>query len=254
MEAKPSFDNSMNQMGTIGGGNHFVELTKITWIDHNFCDLSTQQFYILAHSGSRGFGGKIQQDFLNQNGHKGIEAKSIKAKQWLELQENAIQYAQNNRQIIAEKMANILRTNITLISDAPHNILKMHGEHWLHYKGATDAYALKPIMILGSRGSASYLVQPSAMIKHTGFGLAHGAGRKWARSDVAKRMKKYDYKNLTRTALKSHVICTDKKLLVEEVPEAYKNIEQVVADLRHYNLCKPIAKFEPVITFKKGEY
>lgn len=252
MDAESSSDNIPSQIGTIGGGNHFAELAKITWVDHEYCDLSTQQLYILVHSGSRGFGGQIQQDFLNQNGHKGIEAKSIEASQWLELQKHAIQYAQNNRQAIADKMADILRTNITLISDAPHNLLKMRGDRWLHYKGATDVHELKSVMILGSRGSASYLVQPKEMIKHTGFGIAHGAGRKWARSDVAKRIGKYAHKDLTRTALKSHVICADKKLLIEEAPEAYKNIEQVMADLIQHDLCRPVAKFEPVITFKKG--
>ncbi len=57
-------------------------------------------------------------------------------------------------------MADILRTTITLISDAPHNVLTMRGDSLLYYKGATDVHELKPVMILVSRAMPSYLMQP----------------------------------------------------------------------------------------------
>ncbi len=242
-----------HQMGSIGGGNHFAELTKIIWLCDDYSEYSTKNLYILVHSGSRGLGGKIQHDFLSQHGYTGIDAQSSAGQKWLKQQDKAIAYGENNRAAIAEKMADILHTSIQLVNDNPHNLIKNIQDKWVHYKGATHIRKNREaVMILGSRGAPSYLVQPTKAVEDVNYGLAHGAGRKWARTNMVKRLSKYKHKDLTRTELKSHVICHDKQLLIEEAPQAYKNIEQVINDLTHYDLCKPIAKFEPIITFKKG--
>jgi release factor H-coupled RctB family protein len=83
------------------------------------------------------------------------------------------------------------------------------------------------------------------------FSLAHGAGRRHART-VLHRTKSAK-SNLTTTSLGSEVICTDPDLLVEERPEAYKAVGPVVSDLEQRGLCKGIVIFRPLVTYKIRE-
>ena len=86
----------------------------------------------------------------------------------------------------------------------------------------------------------------------SGWSLAHGAGRKIARSTaLAAGKSKYPLvKELSTTALGSRVVCEDKELMYEEVPEAYKEIESVIADLVEARLCEVIAVMRPVLSYK----
>ena len=123
-------------------------------------------------------------------------------------------------------------------------------ECWLHRKGAAPS-TCGPVIIPGSRGAFSYLVQPAAPTELSAWSLAHGAGRKWARTDSRARLeKRFTAKDLTRTALGSHVVCEDKELLFEEAPQAYKNITVVIADLVHVGLIEVVALLRPLVTYK----
>lgn len=125
---------------------------------------------------------------------------------------------------------------------------------WLHRKGAAPA-DVGPVVIPGSRGHFSYLVQPTLArpdTENAAFSLAHGAGRKWNRGK-ALQMGKANTKKadaLTTTELGSRVICENKDLLYEEVPNAYKEIEDIVNDLQEFNLIKIVAVLRPLITYK----
>jgi release factor H-coupled RctB family protein len=106
-------------------------------------------------------------------------------------------------------------------------------------------------MIPGSRGALSYLVLPKDAGDRGAFSLAHGAGRKWSRSESRGRLeKRFSAKDLARTKIGSHVICEDKELLYEEAPEAYKNITVVIDDLVQAGLIEVIAILKPVVTYK----
>jgi release factor H-coupled RctB family protein len=124
---------------------------------------------------------------------------------------------------------------------------------WLHRKGAAPSDR-GPVVIPGSRGAFSYLVQPlqDVPFAKSGWSLAHGAGRVLARS-AARTGGKLRHPNaidLTTTALGSRVVCEDKALLYEERPEAYKDAACVVADLVAADLCIVIALLRPVLTYK----
>jgi len=83
------------------------------------------------------------------------------------------------------------------------------------------------------------------------WSLAHGAGRKWGRSDARGRLeKRFTAKDLMRTAMGSHVICEDKELLYEGAPEAYKNINRVIMDLESDGLIRVVATMRPLVTYK----
>lgn len=118
-------------------------------------------------------------------------------------------------------------------------------------------------MIPGSRGASSYLVMPSNSsfqdcedeppnLGTSGWSLAHGAGRKMARTmaRVGGKARHPDASKLLITELQSRVVCDDKNLLYEERPEAYKNVACVVADLVAHRLCRVVAIMKPILTYK----
>jgi len=121
---------------------------------------------------------------------------------------------------------------------------------WLHRKGAAPSDR-GPLVIPGSRGTFSYLVQPCGDGASHGWSLAHGAGRKWTRSDSRARVReRFRPAQLVQTGLGGRVVCGDRSLLYEEAPPAYKNIEQVIADLLEAGLITVIATLRPLLTYK----
>ena len=83
------------------------------------------------------------------------------------------------------------------------------------------------------------------------FSIAHGAGRKWKRSDVRGRLQNnFKVKDLEITTLGSKVICKSRDLLYEEAPQAYKNIDVVINDMVEAGMIDVIASFRPLITYK----
>ena len=149
-------------------------------------------------------------------------------------------------------MGRILSCELTEITNTVHNSITAAGPgRWLHRKGASEAQAGRPLVIAGTRGSHSYLVLPEGDPDRFLHSLAHGCGRKWTRLSTRTRMRdKYDTQSLLKTKLGSRVICPDKDLLFEETPEAYKNISQVIADLRELGLIRVIARFRPLLNLK----
>ena len=121
---------------------------------------------------------------------------------------------------------------------------------WLHRKGAAPSDG-RPLVIPGSRGTFSYLVQPRGDGASHAWSLAHGAGRKWTRSDSRARVReRFRPAQLVQTGLGGRVVCGDRSLLYEEAPPAYKNIEQVIADLLNAGLITVIATLRPLLTYK----
>src|SRR5437588_2525965 len=117
-------------------------------------------------------------------------------------------------------------------------------------EGAVTASA-RFVVIPGSRGSLRYLVKPIGDGESHAWSLAHGAGRKWARSDARQRMReRFGMHQLVQTPLGSRVVCEERDLLYEEAPAAYKNIEAVIGDLVSAGLVSVIATLRPLLTYK----
>jgi release factor H-coupled RctB family protein len=172
---------------------------------------------------------------------------------YLEAHDRAIKYARQSRFEIALRMLKAIKLDETIVpvSDTAHNTIGKTKEGWLHRKGATPTNE-GAVIIAGSRGSLSYLVMPTAHTSVSNNSLAHGAGRKWERSSAqAKLHNRYTKADLERTAIGSRVLCRDSKLLYEEAPQAYKNIDIVVEDLVAAGLATVIASFRPILTYKE---
>ncbi len=285
LAASDGFLSSENtKLGTIGGGNHFAELQKVDSIFDPVAfkesGLDHQSVKLLVHSGSRGLGQKILREYVDNFGSKAVSINEQPelARRYIQQHNYAIGWARVNRDVIAERFCKRLKAQRSLVLDVAHNRvdplsdkhieamglsnklstqelpINTHNKYWIHRKGVspTDEGL---VMIPGSRGSLSYLVKPClsniGSLAQGGFSLAHGAGRKWKRSDVKGRLKnRYTVKDLEKTLLGSRVICKQRDLLYEEAPQAYKNISHVISDLVGAGLVDIVATFKPLLTYK----
>ncbi|WP_027016942.1 RNA ligase RtcB family protein [Comamonas composti] len=249
-------DMLAQSLGTIGGGNHFAELQVVDTVYGEQPGLDARQVHLLVHSGSRGLGGAILREHVDAHGHAGLVQDSPEAQAYLARHDAALAYAVLNRRWIAQRILQALRCKAECLLDVSHNHVlpaRVDGEAgFLHRKGATPADQ-GLVMIPGSRGDYSYLVQPCADRHEALDSLAHGAGRKWARSDCMGRLAhKFRADALRKTRFGSAVICHDKGLLFEEAPQAYKDVDSVVASLVEAGLVQLVARFKPLLTYKKG--
>jgi release factor H-coupled RctB family protein len=248
------FDHSL---GTIGGGNHFAEFQRVSKIHDAMkfeaLGCSSKAVFLLVHSGSRGLGEAILRQHVDRFGHKGLPSDSEEANAYMLKHDSALRWAEVNRGLIAARMCDALRLDRKPLLDVNHNLVSSESMGdlvgWLHRKGVTPADQ-GVVIIPGSRGSASYLVKPIKSDISLNS-LAHGAGRKWIRSECEGRLRsRYKLSELTRTTLGSRVLCDDKALIYEEAPEAYKAIDIVVSDLVDAGLAEVIAELEPIMTYK----
>lgn len=242
-------------LGTIGGGNHFCELQVVDDASESRLpadrDLKKGDLMLLVHSGSRSLGMTVFGAVLD--GFSGLDPEGPAGKAYLSAHGDAVRWASLNRQLIAERAADALRTDLRLICDAPHNLIEGHRGLLLHRKGAAKADG--PLVPLaGSRDALSYLLSPRQDRPDALLSLAHGSGRKYDRRSMTGRAgaTRSDRENLVRTSFGGQVICEDRQLLVEEAPGAYKDPGQVLEDLRLNGLADCIATLKPLITFKKA--
>jgi release factor H-coupled RctB family protein len=265
-ESLPKIDTSkygdMNKkLGTIGGGNHFLELQTIEEIlDQEIAaqfDLDMKSKYVLVHSGSREIGSQILKDYHD---HNGMMVNSDKFKDYMHSHDTAVIWARKNRYAITKKLlseCNIDISSALCLIDISHNSIstsvdKDNTNYYIHRKGAAPAMENKLVIIPGSRGAFSYVVMPINPNLESGFSLAHGAGRKLGRNKALQSMKNkyHNISDLTTTKMDNFVICTDKNLLYEEAPEAYKDISAVIDDLVKEKLIKVVAIMKPILTYK----
>lgn len=249
------FDSAL---GTIGGGNHFAEFQAIEEVFDQQAllalGLQPKQLQLLVHSGSRGLGQAILVKHIAEHNHDGLEVVSDAFTDYMAKHDEALRWAQLNRELIARRFLQVIRAGGEQVLDVNHNLVsqsQIAGQaDWLHRKGATPSDQ-GAVMIPGSRGDYSYLVKPTAEQNVNLRSLAHGAGRKWKRGECQGRLShKFKKEDLYRTAFGSRVICNDKTLLYDEAPQAYKDCQTVIDDLVDAGLVTVIAKLKPVLTFK----
>ncbi len=285
-------DRGRDQLGSIGSGNHFVEIGEV---QHIFLPeiaaawgVELGQVYILIHSGSRGFGHQVCQDTLNEfirlGYHQGLPDKQLVAapiqseagKTYFCAMAAAANFAFNNRQQILhyvrqafQKTLNIDPDQIRLIYDVCHNIAKFE-EHEIngktqtlcvHRKGATRAFGPghkelsplfrttgQPVLVPGDMGRASHLMVGCGN-PLTWCSSCHGAGR--ARSRI-QSMKHWHGKDLIKYMAGQgvQVMAMSPKTIAEEMPDAYKDVDSVVAAVQEAGLARMVARLRPHLVIK----
>ncbi len=253
----------MRSLGTQGAGNHFCELQRLEKVlgsaDAAAGVLNATHLNLVVHSGSRGLGTAILRAHVDRFGHKGLDASTPESLSYLRRHDAAVQYAELNRWLIAVRVLVRLGAQGSIHLDVNHNTVTPERfdaiDGWVHRKGATPTSGAL-VLIPGSRDHLSYLVKPILGATGASLGsLAHGAGRKWRRSDCKARLgRSIDAKDVSKGALGSRIICQDKDLAYEEAGAAYKPIDTVIDSLVGAGLVEVVASFRPVLTYKtRGE-
>ena len=232
------FSKWMNQMGSLGGGNHFIEV----------CLDEADQVWVLLHSGSRGIGNAIA-DHVIKLARKDMERWMINLPDrdlayfpegtehfddYVEAVHWAQEYAMQNRQCMLDLVLSALARHLpafevtTEAVNCHHNYVA-HEHHydanvWVTRKGAIRAREGDLGIVPGSMGAKSYIVRGKGNPESFNSS-AHGAGRKMSRTAAEKAFTETDLANQT-----VGVICRKDKGVIDEIPGAYKDIDQVMAN------------------------
>ena len=256
--APTAYDASL---GTPGHGNHFIEIQQVVDIFNetlfNELGLSKDRLCLTVHSGSRGFGEAILYEYTAKYGAAGVTADSAEGQYYLGQNRHAVDWAMANRDLCAHRVLEALRTDGQRLLDICHNsvsLVTMEGcQCWLHRKGAAPSDC-GVVMIPGSRGDLSFVVKPVAGRNDALYSLAHGAGRKFSRTDAhGKLANLYRDRDIRQNRWGGRVICGERPLLWEEAPECYKDIQTVIDDMVNLGLIEVIATVRPLVTFKTSE-
>ncbi len=293
-----AMERGKQQLGTLGSGNHFLEIEVVQEI----CDetaaqafgLRKGQIVIMIHSGSRGLGYQICDDYLalmvKHAQETGIALPdrqlacaylaSPRGRNYLAAMACGANYAWANRQLLMHRTREIFEKTLRmaprelgmrLVYDVCHNIAKIESfqikgqtkKLCVHRKGATRAYPAgheavparyrgvgQPVLIPGDMGSGSYVLvgQPKAM-EETFGSACHGAGRLMSRTQATKVSRG---RSISRELADQGVLVMagSKGTLSEEMPEAYKNLNDVVQVVHEAGIAKKVAKLKSISCIK----
>jgi tRNA-splicing ligase RtcB len=290
MVSARALERGREQLGTLGSGNHFLEIEVVEDIFDKEAatafGLEMGQIAVLIHSGSRGLGYQVCDDYLARMvkhvGDLGVSLPdrqlacayldSPRGKEYLAAMACAANYAWANRQMLMhwtrETFERTLRKGprelgMRLLYDVCHNIAKIEtfpldGKEvplCVHRKGATRAFppghpalpaqyskAGQPVLIPGDMGTGSYVLAGTEKAFTETFGsTCHGAGRVMSRTQATKAGRG---RSIAREMADKGIIimASGKGTLSEEMPEAYKNLDQVVEVVHKAGISRKVAK------------
>lgn len=241
------------QMGTLGGGNHFLEVLRD---EHD-------NVYFMVHSGSRGLGAKVAEYYHRkaQEQSKGM-ARDLAAltkdtpeyDEYLKIHDRLLTYANRSRL----KMLHAMRTAYSQtikVYEAKKNIdwTMIHMSHnyasrdyisgnVIHRKGASQAKNKELTVIPGSMGTKTYIVRGKGSIE-SHESCSHGSGRVMGRQAAKRDLNMDDFRDVMKTTF-THA----REGHIDESPLVYKDVDQVIA--RQSDLVDIERVLFPVITIK----
>ncbi|MEU1826240.1 RtcB family protein [Streptomyces abikoensis] len=246
---------AVKQMGSLGGGNHFIE----------FCLDETGSVWLMLHSGSRNIGKELAEYHIG-------EARKLSHNQNLVDRDLAVfiadtpqmaayrhdlfwaqEYARHNREIMMALFQDVVRKEFKKAKPMFEPVISCHHNYvaeetyegvdlLVTRKGAIRAGGGEYGIIPGSMGTGSYIVR--GLGNEASFNSAsHGAGRRMSRNQAKKRFSEQDLAEQTRG-----VECRKDRGVVDEIPAAYKPIEQVMEQQR--DLVEVVAKLKQIVCVK----
>ena len=253
------YDKGRLQLGTLGGGNHFIELQRA---DDNF-------IWLMIHSGSRNIGYQVAGHYnrlaiaFNKTHGATIPAKwqldslpvtSDAGQSYLLEMHYCVQFAAANRLAMMDKVSEILQDvepSVTFATalDVAHNYASLEDHFgrkvYVHRKGATSAAAGQPGIIPGSQGSSSYIVQGLGN-RESFSSCSHGAGRKLGRKQAQRQLDLHQEIRFLEQQGIVHSIRHKKDL--DEAAGAYKDITRVMNNQR--DLVQIVTTLTPLAVVK----
>jgi len=252
-----NYEKAKLQIGTLGGGNHFIEVQKS----------SNDHIWIMIHSGSRNLGYKVAKHYndlaikLNESYYskvtKNLElaflpAQSAEAKSYFKEMEYCVLFAKQNRFLMLERMKyafnTVLKTSFECnIINESHNFAAWENHYnqnvIVHRKGATRANKDILGIIPGSQGTASYIIKGLGNL-NSFKSCSHGAGRAMGRKQAINNL------DLTAelAAMKGIIHNIDSEQQLDEAPSAYKDINVVMENQK--DLAEKHIELRPLAVIK----
>jgi tRNA-splicing ligase RtcB len=244
-------ERGMSQLGSLGGGNHFIELQR--------CE-EEGTLFVQVHTGSRGFGHGLATNYFDLAHEERPElGKDIDLgyftpdsrhyRDYLNAVAAGGNYAILNRLVIYEQVAEafheVFGKELSLIYEISHNLVQKEkhpelGDVWVHRKGATRAFPAghpalhgtlwektgHPVLIPGSNEDWSYILRPLPGAAASGYSVNHGAGRRLSRGQAIRTLSQSQIDASYRRA--GIVVNTDGKVPIDESGPCYKKSEEVI--------------------------
>ena len=246
--------SARRQLGTLGGGNHFIEVQ----VDED------NYVWLMLHSGSRNFGFKIAKEYHAraqehcEKWHVSLPDKDLAflpigecadTTEYLDAMNFALKFAEASRALMMERFVTAANSVWSFYVEDPINIhhnyaaIENHfGKNvWVHRKGATSAREGQLGIIPGSQGTASYIVEGLGN-SESFMSCSHGAGRTMSRSKARAELDLEAEKKMLDDQGIVHSIRSQGDL--DEAPSAYKDIENVMEQEK--DLVKIVAKLRPI--------
>ncbi len=272
-------ERGRQQLGSLGSGNHFLEVQVVDEVyDPEAAErlgLGPNQVTVMIHTGSRGLGHQVCTDYLKVAEaalrRYGIAVPdrqlacapvgSDEARRYLGAMRAAANFAFANRQLLAhwtrEVFQRVLGTPpaaVRVVYDVAHNIAKeeehaVNGERrrvLVHRKGATRAFPDQPVLVPGDMGRYSFvLLGTEAAMRETFGSTCHGAGRVLSRTAAVKAARG---RRIADELAARGVIAraTGRDALAEEMPEAYKDVKDVVEVVHRFGISRKVARLRPI--------
>ncbi|MEM1686184.1 MAG: RtcB family protein [Acidilobaceae archaeon] len=291
--SKTAKQRGAEQLGTLGSGNHFLEVQVVDRVfDEKIAKaygLFEGQIVVMIHTGSRGLGHQVASDYLMimeramrtygtippDRELASVPYSSREAQSYLKAMAAAANFAWTNRQLIThwtrESFKKVFRIDpdklgMRIVYDVAHNIAKIEeydvdGKRVkliIHRKGATRAFPPdhpeipvayrsvgQPVLIPGSMGTASYILAGIPEGVKSWYTAPHGAGR-WMSRAAAKRKKSYREVVSELEMRGIYIRASNIETVVEETPEAYKDVDKVAEVAHAVKISKLVARMRPI--------
>ncbi|MFB6365336.1 RtcB family protein [Paenibacillus elgii] len=285
---------SHRQLGTLGSGNHFAEIQAVEIHEDNRAiaekwGLRDGQIIVMIHSGSRAWGGAVNQyggseigKWMRSTGTGTADPRLIfapldseAAAAYVHLMYSALNYAVTNRHLIAYAIREAFRDvvgskfEMTTLYDLMHNYAweETHDGTplFVHRKGATRALPAQhpdnpepylatghPALIPGSMGTSSYLMVGQPGGERNYYSICHGAGRIRSRSATKRLVTVDQFESSLRVGTADEIVVNQRMLesIIDESPQAYKDVDQIIESVVGAGLASVVAKCKPLASIK----
>ena len=276
-----------DQIGSIGGGNHFVEIQVVEKVldgtTAHAWGLRTDQVVIMAHTGSLTIGslcGGVYRRMVRElfpsglrhpeNGIFLLPDGRPETELFWDWLHSAANFAFANRMFLALIALRALHEVCgegpsRLLYDAPHNLVWREGDRYIHRKGACPARGPEefsgygePVLVPGSMGSSSFILAGRGNAEALSS-ASHGAGRQLSRGEAVHHDERQfqqfleNFRVVTPVdfrKLRSDILKEKLADLKQEAPFAYKGIGPVISTLEDAEIAKPVVELRPLMTVK----
>jgi len=265
--SKTAKDRGKEQLGTLGAGNHFLEVQVVDkvfdpTIAKKLGIFSEGQVVVMAHCGSRGLGHQVASDYLmimeramkkygvNPPDRElaSVPFNTKEAQDYFQAMGAAANFAFTNRQLITHWVRESFRQvfhvdpdklDLSIIYDVAHNIAKIEEYDIEHQETG------QVVLIPGSMGSGSFVMVGIPESIRTFYSAPHGAGRWMSRAGAVRSYPASQVINeLSRRGI--YVRAVDARIVSEEAPGAYKDVDKVALVADRVKIAKLVARLRPI--------